>query len=61
MKPRKELGATGFLLLGIALTLLIWAAHLDAEDAARDDAVYCQMVSDGYWPDYRGDFEKVCP
>lgn len=48
----------------IALALLIAAVAavmgMDYEDEKREFEHYCQMVSDGHWPDYRNQAEN-CP
>lgn len=53
------------LLLVLALVCLGIVGHLDAEDAELEADHYCQMVRDGYWPNYQGidcsraDLEKL--
>lgn len=34
---------------------------MDAEDERREERVYCAMVRDGVWPDYRGTYATMCP
>ena len=47
-----------FLALIFALTCLCIVGFLDAEDEQLEADHYCQMVRDGYWPNYR---EIECP
>ena len=57
---RERIGLTGALLIVCAVFLAILAGAMEAADAQREMAHYCSMVADGFWPDYRGDYEEVC-
>lgn len=49
-------------LAAIVTALLIWiiASTMDYNDATREQAEYCQHVSEGLWPDFKGIYDKVC-
>ena len=49
-------------LAAIVTALIIWIAvsTMDYNDAQRAEIEYCQHVSDGLWPDYKGIYDKVC-
>lgn len=32
----------------------------DYDDAKEEEALYCDMVAKGYWPDYRGVYQERC-
>ena len=36
------------------------AGHFDYEDAKREEALYCENVHSGIWPDYDGIYADVC-
>jgi len=40
------------LVAAIAVTFAI-VSTMDYHDAVRERAHYCEMVADGYWPDYK--------
>lgn len=42
------------------LFLVSLVGYMDAEDAQNADAVYCEMVEDGTWPDYKGIKDEIC-
>lgn len=44
----------------LACTLLGLVGTMDYQDAQADQDEYCDMVASGAWPDYRGDYERVC-
>jgi hypothetical protein len=46
-------------LLGALAGALIYTLDDAAEARAQAD-LYCQMVEEGSWPDYRGDYMKKC-
>lgn len=44
-----------------ALVLLFGlAGHMDYEDQQAEQARYCEMVKEGFWPDYRGTYRDEC-
>lgn len=49
-------------LAAIVTALLIWiiASTMDYNDATREQAEYCQHVSEGLWPGFKGIYDKVC-
>ena len=49
-------------LAAIVTALVIWIAvsTMDYNDATREQAEYCQHVSEGLWPDFKGIYDKVC-
>ena len=60
MTSRNRTGLLGAVLLAVGVLLAMWAGALDAQDAAREEAVYCEMVAEGHWPDYRNEYEELC-
>jgi hypothetical protein len=35
--------------------------HYDYEDEQAAEALYCDNVKAGIWPDYEGTYKKYCP
>ena len=47
--------------IGIAIGLLLGVVgSMDYEDAKAEEALYCDNVKNGVWPDYEGTYAKVC-
>ena len=47
--------------IGLTLSTAIGLAHsLSYQDAIADQQTYCENISQGIWPDYKKNFEKVC-
>lgn len=44
----------------VIIAALLYAGRTDAEDAAKEQQVYCEMVRDGKWPDYNNNANEVC-
>lgn len=51
---------TGALVALIVLSVFGLAGESDLHDEQRQLAEYCDMVSDGAWPDYQGNAAQVC-
>ena len=48
-------------LIGIAIGLALGVVgSMDYEDAKAEEALYCNNVKSGIWPDYEGTYAKVC-
>lgn len=49
-------------LAAIVTALVIWIAvsTMAYNDATREQEEYCQHVSEGLWPDFKGIYDKVC-
>lgn len=52
-------------LMGMFLGALLLASFgvlgaWDSEEAERQSQEYCEMVSKGAWPDFKGSFEEDC-
>jgi len=39
---------------------LLIAGAMDADAAKVQADTYCEMVRDGYWPDYNGSYKTQC-
>ncbi len=47
--------------IGLAIGLLLGVVgSMDYEDAKAEEALYCDNVKNGVWPDYEGTYAKVC-
>ena len=44
----------------VIIAAILISSSMDAEDAAKEQQVYCEMVRDGKWPDYNGNAREVC-
>lgn len=44
----------------VAFGLLCVVGRLDYEDAVAEEALYCNNVKNGTWPDYDGIYADVC-
>lgn len=44
----------------LIVALILITGHLSYEDEVREEQVYCDMVSEGLWPDYRGIYDEAC-
>lgn len=42
------------------IAAILLAGTWDYEEEVREQTVYCQMVGDGAWPDYNGNYAEVC-
>lgn len=47
--------------IGLAIGLLLGVvSSMDYEDAKAEEALYCDNVKNGVWPDYDGTYADVC-
>lgn len=46
----------GLLFAAVIFTI----GHAGHEAAVEEQKLYCAMVAEGTWPDYKGNFEEVC-
>lgn len=53
-------GVRNALWIAVALGTVCLAAWLDRDTAYLDQARYCHMVAEGYWPDYEDSFAEFC-
>ena len=50
-----------YIILFIVFSLIYaFASESDYQEAVRSHRVYCEMVKDGVWPDYKGIYGKEC-
>ncbi|MNC70483.1 hypothetical protein D3C75_1213020 [compost metagenome] len=49
--------------LGVLFAVAVfgWIGRMDYQDELKQQALYCQMVRDGLWGDYNGNYTKICP
>lgn len=49
--------------LGVLFAVAVfgWIGRMDYQDELKQQALYCQMVRDGLWGDYNGNYSKICP
>lgn len=48
-------------LVWLAVTaILVAAGYLDRNTLRMEQARYCSMVHEGYWPDYAGSYAAEC-
>lgn len=40
--------------------VIVFVGNSDMQDAQNEQAVYCSMVKEGSWPDYKGIYGEVC-
>lgn len=46
--------------LVLILLVMGWIGNMDFEDAVSQQNHYCNMVSEGYWPDYDRIYKDEC-
>ena len=51
---------TPLLMALVAIAIMGIVGNGDYEEAKREEAFYCHMVSVGQWPDYKGVY-ALCP
>jgi len=44
----------------VALCLFLAVSKMDYEDELAERELYCDMVKEGKWPDYKGIAEREC-
>lgn len=44
----------------VLLAFLSIVGKFDLIDEENETRIYCDMVKDGVWPDYKGIYEKEC-
>jgi len=49
-----------FRYLVLILLIMGWIGNMDFEDAVLQQNHYCNMVAEGYWPDYDRIYEDEC-
>ena len=49
----------GILTIGLIVCFGI-VSQMDADDADNEQTHYCEMVTGGYWPDFKDIFDEVC-
>lgn len=47
--------------IAIVALLVFVVGSMDYEDRRQERAVYCQMVQDKTWPDFKNIYSKECP
>lgn len=50
------------LTVGLILILILMGivGAMDAEDAEKQEELYCEMVAAGHWPDYQRNAKEIC-
>lgn len=56
--PRDTFSLTVGLVLVLVLLGVVGA--MDAEDAEKQEQLYCDMVAAGHWPDYQQNYRQIC-
>lgn len=54
----KRLKAIISIILVIAILLIV--STMDYQDEVMEQKHYCEMVREGYWPDYKENYNEVC-
>lgn len=49
-----------FLLILLVLVTLGVVGNGDFENDLIENEMYCDMVRDGHWPDYKNNYDEVC-
>lgn len=47
--------------VSLILAAFLFVSSEDYAAQANAHRNYCKMVSEGYWPDYRGIYREACP
>ena len=47
-------------LISVALFLFLAVSTMDYEDELAERELYCDMVKEGKWPDYKGIAKREC-
>lgn len=46
--------------VAVLCAVIVFVGQSDMRDAENEQAVYCSMVKEGSWPDYKGIYGEVC-
>lgn len=49
------------IMLAILFAILLVAGYLQKDDMDKDDKLYCENVASGVYPDYNGNYHRMCP
>lgn len=49
-----------YLIILICVAMIMLVGHMNYLDDLADETFYCDMVSKGYYPDYKGIYDEVC-
>lgn len=52
------LASTAF--VAVLCAVIVFVGRSDMQDAQNEQAVYCSMVKEGSWPDYKGIYGEAC-
>lgn len=49
------------MLIALGAAMIVVLGCMWADDINNEQIEYCKMVAEGSWPDFKENFEKVCP
>lgn len=59
MRNRTKVLIAGMMMVTLGV-LFGLAGRNDYDDAQKETAHYCDMVRGGFWPDFKGWYQRVC-
>lgn len=60
MSDTKFIGCIVGMLVGFGLACFLLLLSMSYDDAQAEESVYCQMVKEKTWPDYKNIYKKAC-
>lgn len=60
MSDNKFISLVVGMLIGFGFACLLVLLSMSSDDAQEEQMLYCQMVKEKTWPDYKKIYEKAC-
>ncbi len=60
MTSRQKTDLLSILVIMIVTVMMIYVGQADYEAEKAEEETYCQMVKEGFWPDYNGNYKEMC-
>jgi hypothetical protein len=60
MTRQQKTDALAILVIMIVTVMLMYVGNAEYEDEKAEEETYCQMVKEGFWPDYNGNYKELC-
>lgn len=60
MSDEKFIGCIVGMLVGFGIACFLLLLSMSHDDVQEEQSLYCQMVKEKTWPDYKKIYEKAC-
>jgi hypothetical protein len=60
MTNQQRTDLLSILVIMIVTVMLMYVGQADYEAEQAEEETYCQMVKEGFWPDYQNNYKELC-